>query len=237
MRRLLQLAALFVVLVPNAHATLTFVDKCSAATSSCTVPAHQVGDLFIAAAGRDGSTSAPSLPAGWTQVSNLSIGSGGTSSAVRITCKVATTNAETATGFTNAGTLTVLIYRGQDAGLTAVCASGILGTPVTFTSTATTTVTYSAVTNRDANSWNVGIGFSSAASNMSTAPSGMTNRTSAGTGPMLGAHDTNGGVSSWSSTNVTANTSGRVITAVVEIKAPGAAGAVVPKMTLLGVGP
>lgn len=33
---------------------ISYIGQCAATTTSCTPPAHAIGDLFIAAAGRDG---------------------------------------------------------------------------------------------------------------------------------------------------------------------------------------
>ena len=176
--------------------------------------------MFIVYAGRDGSTTAATLPTGWTNVGTSSInGTSTADSVVRVACKVATTTSETVTGFTNAGAIIATIYRGQASG---GCATAALGAPV-FTdstvNTTTTTETFGAATNVFSTSWDVGFGYAPAATGgIVTAPTGMTNRTSQGT--IMGAHDTNGGVSSFSSANVTLTTAGRVITAVVEIIAP-----------------
>jgi hypothetical protein len=201
---------------------ISFIGQCAAAATSCTPPAHAIGDLFVAAAGRDASATAPTLPSGWTSVTTASInGTSSADSALLVACKVATTTSETATGFTNAGWLAVHIYRGQKGGDTAACASTILGTPQNFTSTVnttTTTVTYNSVTNADANSWDVGLGFAPAATaGLTTAPTSMTNRSTIGSTKLAG-HDTNAGVSSWTTANVTITTASRVITSVIEIK-------------------
>jgi hypothetical protein len=200
---------------------ISYVGQCGAASTSCTPPTHAVGDLFIAGAGRNSSATAPTLPAGWTSVTTASInGSSSNDSALLVACKVATTTSETATGFTNAGWLVVHVYRNQAPGSTATCASDILGTPQNFTSTVnttTTTVTYQSVTNANVNSWNIGIGFAPAATaGMGTAPTGMTNRSTGNSG--IAGHDTNGGVASFTTANITTTTASRVITSTIEIK-------------------
>src|SRR5688572_28676621 len=93
---------------------ISYIGQCAAAATSCSPPTHAVGDLFIAAAGRDASQTAPTLPSGWTSVTTPSInGTSSNDSALLVACKVATTTSETATGFTNAGWLAVHVYRNQ----------------------------------------------------------------------------------------------------------------------------
>lgn len=205
----------------QAATLISYVGTCNG-TTSCTPPAHQVGDLFLAFVGRDASTTAPTLPSGWTSVTTASINGNSTAdSAVLVACKVATTTSETVTGFTNGANLVAQVYRGQRAGTTATCASAILGTPSNFTSTAnttTTTETFNAITSGDRSSWIVGFGYAPAATaGISTAPAGMTNRSAAST--KAGGHDTNATAASFSSANVTLTTAGRIITTTVEIKA------------------
>ncbi len=182
----------------RAAAVISFINSCTGTTSCTSVPAHQVGDLFLAFVGRDSSANAPTLPSGWTSVTTNSIasGTGSAKSVILVACKVATTNTETITGFTNGSNLVAHIYRGQRAGLTAACASTVLGTPVNWTTTVNTTATtetFSAVTNGDASSWDVGFGYAPAATaGISTAPTGMINRSAAST--KAGGHDTNAAV-------------------------------------------
>ena len=200
---------------------ISYVGQCNG-TTSCTAPTHQVGDLFVVAAGRDSSNSAPTLPSGWTSVTTPSInGTSSNDSVMLVACKVATTSSETITGFTNSANLVAQVYRGQKAGTTATCASGILGTPQNFTSTVnttTTTVTFNSATNIDGNSWDIGLAYAPAATaGLSTAPTGMTNRSLDGSTKTAG-HDTNAAVSSFSTANVTITTASRVITSVIEIK-------------------
>lgn len=193
---------------------------CTAAGSSCT-PTAASGVLQIAYAGRDGSATAPSLASGWTSVGTATInGTSSADSAARMACRI-TGSANQASGtFTNATTLIVVSYTGFKPIGAGTCASTTLGTPSFFTSTVnttTTTETFNSITTSDSSSWVFGAGYAPAATaGMNTAPSGMSNITSQGT--IEGAHDTNGGVSSFSSANVTTTTASRIITGTVEIK-------------------
>src|SRR6185437_8029609 len=164
---------LLLLLSPLAcSAAISEIGTCSGTTSCASVPAHQVGDLFIVYAGRDGSTTAATLPTGWTNVGTSSInGTSTADSVVRVACKVATTTSETVTGFTNAGAIIATIYRGQASG---GCATAALGTPVFTASTAnttTTTETFGSATNVFSSSWDVGFGYAPAATGgIGTAP-------------------------------------------------------------------
>jgi hypothetical protein len=212
-------ALLIIACAFPAAAQISFVGQCSG-TTSCTPPAHAVGDLFIAYAGRDATTTASTNPAAWTSVTTQSInGTSTADSVIRLSCKVATTTSETATGFTSAGSLVVLIYRGQAAGNTATCASIMVGTfSLSTINTTTTTVTFPARTNTDASSWDAGFVYAPAATaGIGTAPTGMQNRASSGN--ISAGDDTNGATSAFSSANITITTASRVISATIEIKA------------------
>jgi trimeric autotransporter adhesin len=224
MRRLLQFAVLFLLVATSASAAITHVTgaDCNGTSSanSCATSGALTGDLQLAYAGRDGSTTAPTN-ASWTSVSTSSInGTGSADSSVNLFCRVLTGN-DAATGtFANAGRVNIQTYRGYATATTATCATAALGTPVftkTSINTTSTTETFASVTNAAATSWDVGFGYAPAATaGLNTAPTGMTNRTLGGV--ILGGHDTNAAVSSYSTANVTITTASRIITVVVEIK-------------------
>jgi hypothetical protein len=159
-------------------------------TTSATPPTHQAGDLFLVHVFRDGSNTAPTLPAGWTSIdTNTSNSAGGLCA-----YKIATSAAADCTGFTNGTNLLLHVYRGVDP------RNPIGGhTPAT---NASTTVSYPALTMAVANgtSWVVGMaGHRSTNTTIETPPTGMTNRSTLvdATDESAG-HDTNGGVTSWS---------------------------------------
>jgi hypothetical protein len=163
--------------------------------SSATLPAHQAGDVIIAFAFRDGSTTQPTLPTGWTSIGTRS----GTSCCGRAAWKRCTGSSETSGTWTNASSVLFIVFRGAVAS----------GTPVGgYTSQAGTTasVTYPAVTMTasDGTSWIIGTaGHRSIDTSLETAPTGMTNVISVvdATDEAAG-HDTEGGVSSWSAQSV-----------------------------------
>lgn len=222
----LLLVVLALALACPLYADLSYIGSCGGNTSSCTPPAHQSGDLFVILAGRGGGATAPTLPSGWTSVGTQVTNTGGTNGSVRVACKVATSSSETVTGFTNADSLSLTIYRGQASGDTSTCASAILGTPSFYAgpTSSETTATFNGITNSASTSWVAGKAMcSGCTAGMTTAPTGMSNRHGSAGPPRSGSHDTNGGVASFTQANVTYTTAGRIITVTLEIKVAAAA--------------
>ncbi len=75
--------------------------------ASTTTPTHAVGDLLIVVAIRWGSTTPPSLPAGW-----MSVHTGTNTDARRVGYKVATATNDSTGTWTNANAMAMLAYRG-----------------------------------------------------------------------------------------------------------------------------
>lgn len=175
-------------------------------TNSCTLPSHQAGDLILIFAYRDGSATAPSLPAGYWNVTN----NGANTNSMRVGYMIADSSSETSGTWTNATSLIAVVYRGARVGSFSVGGA------------ASTTVNYPARTllKSDNTSWVVGAaGHRSVDTNVQNAPSGMTNVNSVlDATDELAVHDTNGTVTSWSSTNVSVGgTSSGWRSAVVEL--------------------
>lgn len=166
------------------------------ASATLTSPAGQIGDLIVWQAYRSGSATAPSLPANTLNITN----GGANLNAIRWAYEYATTAAGVSRTFTNATHVIATRYS---------CSHGI-GNRGTLSSASSSTVNYPAVTLLQSSglSWWFGGAGHRTANNVNTAPSGMTNITSVGSGPMSAVHDTNGPTSSnWSSTNVTVSAS------------------------------
>jgi hypothetical protein len=158
------------------------------------MPTHQSGDLLIVFCTREGSTTAPSLPAGWT---NLSSG-GANSIACRLGYKVAASGAETSGTWTNATNTTVTVVRSQDATTpTGTVAQG---------GNVSTNAIYPALTMTRTDGTSLVMGFAAVrATNttLETPPTGMTNRYNATLGTHeFAIHDTNAAVSSWAQQTV-----------------------------------
>jgi hypothetical protein len=166
------------------------------------------------------SSTAPTIPGGWTAVGTAQTlnGTSTADSYFQTFCKVAASSGETTGTFTSASVVALEVYRYSGTAITN-CAD-IFGTPVVSTSTVnttTTTVTYPSVTNHYANSWVIGVAYAPAATaGLSTAPTGMTTRFTQGT--VLTIKDTNAGVSSYTSANVTVTGAGRVLSRTFEVE-------------------
>ena len=184
---------------------------------SVTLGTHASGDIIIICAWRENNATAPSLPSGFTNI----VDGGNSDISSRIGYKIATSSSEGSGTWTNATGLVALVHRGQHA------------SPIGANSTANgsgTTLTYPALTLGvgDGTSWVIAFGGHKwgGAATLDT-PSGMTSRASDTGGQMTPAgFDTNGGVSSWSSTD--ADLSGGGFddwqTRMIELKEGAAAG-------------
>lgn len=192
--------------------SISYINSAAAAATSVAIPTHQIGDLIVVFAYRNGNNTPPTQPAaGGTVPTWNTIGSSGANTNSSIISYAFATATNTTTGtWTNATQIHVLIYR---------CVADI-GASAGAGANNTTTVNYPALTLQNANgtSWVIGVAGHRTASNVESAPSGMTNRTSSGTGPESATHDTNGGDAAWTSTNVTVNASGAYRSWVVELK-------------------
>lgn len=189
--------------------------------SIASMPSHQAGDLLIIFACRDGNNTAPSLPAGWTNVLNTA----GTSTiGARTGYKIAASGAETSGTWTNATSVVCVVYRGADIEEGPIGGSGV-------TSSTGTSVTYPTLTMLEGGgtSWVAGFaGHRSVNTSLETPPSGMSLREdNIDATDEAVSHDTNGGVSSWSNTAVSVGgTSSGWISHTVEIVAAPTSGAV-----------
>ncbi len=191
--------------------------SCSAAVTSCTFSATATGDLKIVFAYRSGSTTAPTLPAGWTSIATGSVGFFGTTGAFRIGCNVSASGADTATGaWTNASGVVGISYAGTAVDTTANCNTTGIGATATSSAQTSTTVTYPTITLDDSSgsSWVAGFMGDSTSSNTCT-PTGMTSVTSTAER----GSDTNAGVSSWPAGKTCSVTSSTWMSYVAEILA------------------
>jgi hypothetical protein len=89
-------------------------------TNTCTIPAHQVGDLIVVFAFRDGNATAAALPSGFTNILTKS----GTSCSMRVGYKFATSTNDAAGTWTNATEVNAVVYRGASGRTLAIGASG-----------------------------------------------------------------------------------------------------------------
>lgn len=199
-------------------APLTYVASAKG-VNTVTLPSHQAGDVLIAWAIRDGSSTPPSLPAGWTRISpsNLCCNSLG----FTLAWKVASTSNETVGTFSNASSLIVSQYRPGNG------YSVSIGAYATGGSSSAVNASYPALTlqTTDGSSWVLGF-FGHRSPNigsLASAPTGMTTRaTDQDAIDSIAVHDSAGGVSSWAATNVVhTGTASTFRTAVLELKVTG----------------
>ncbi len=189
----------------------------AAATSSAACTGEQNGDLLVVFAYRSNSATAPTLATGFTQINTTSNSSGGTNGSMRAGWIVASASTTTSGTWTNATHVAMQVYRNQNS-------SPIGNNAVTGGNNSGTTVSYPATTLSvgDGSSWFAGFaGRGTGQSVLATAPSGMTNRTSAPATPLVAGHDTNAGTATnWSTTSVSGfSASSKYVSLVVEIKA------------------
>lgn len=173
--------------------TISRIGSVTAASTSLTPTTGLAGDIMIAWAFRSTAATIPTVPSGWTTIGS---GSGNTCAGV-LAYHFCTGTGDASGTWTGATQLIITKYRG-------VLGIGGLGTP---SNAASTSISYPVLTaiQTAGNSWIVGAAGHRTASNVSTAPTGMTNVSSVGAGPQAAFHDTNGGVSSWSAQSVTVN--------------------------------
>lgn len=134
--------------------------------NTITIPAgHKQGDILLICAFRDGNTTNPTIPAGWTNITNTF---DGTTCSVSCGYKVATSAAETSGTWSNASVLMVVVYRGAKQ-------VSPFGTP-TNTAATGANLTYGAVTMNRSTSWLVAFAChrSIDTTTLTTAPTSMT---------------------------------------------------------------
>lgn len=197
---------------------ISFVGQAQAAATTVTTPTHAVGDLIIIFAYRN-TTTAPSLPAGYTTINTAS----GNSNSYRVGYKIATATNDSSGTWTNAKVLQCVVYRGVGG------ISGI-GNNSGATKAASTTANIPARTMQDASggSWVVAFAGSRQTTSQGAPLAGATTQrgtSQAGTTSMAMVADTNGGVSSFSATT-SANGSSVTSSGIsIEILPPGATAA------------
>jgi hypothetical protein len=135
-------------------------------TTSATLPTHQAGDVILAFAFRDGSTTQPTLPAGW----NILRDQAGTTCCSRTAWRRATGAGTTTGTWTNASRVAFIVLRGAWTEFP-------IGSDASGAGTATS-VTYPALTVRKTDSTSMAVRFAghrSIDTNLQTAPTNYTN--------------------------------------------------------------
>ena len=117
-----------------AYSPASSITRIGAATgvNSATLPAHQAGDLILAFVFRDGSTTLPTQPSGWTTLASRFSSLAGAASS-RLSYKIAQSGSETSGTWTNATAAIFVIYRGAyTTDLTSTYAQNTLNTTTTI---------------------------------------------------------------------------------------------------------
>lgn len=182
-----------------ATSRISRISSASAEANSVTLGTHAKGDVIIICAVRDGSTTNPTIPAGWTNITNTS---DGTLMSISVGWKIATSAADVSGTWTNATGVMCHVYRGADQ----IKPFGA----ITFNASSATTVTYGATTGatkvRMNNQWMVAFAICTGVdtTTLNTAPNGgYTNVINAlGATQDMVSFDTNGPVE----TGVASNT-------------------------------
>lgn len=194
---------------------ISAISNAAAATTTVAMSTHATGDLILASVRRNGSTTAPTIPAGWTVVKTQT----GTTSWHGVYKKIAASSSETTGTWTSASAVEVNVYRGASDAV-AANATGGTGTG--------TTITYPAITlqKTDSTSWVFRTAGATAATNITTnTPTGYTARggVATPTGSAIRGCDSNAGLASSPGTGTqTVSGSGVWIAISVELKVPNA---------------
>lgn len=187
---------------------LSKIGSADAAAASVALPAFTAGDLAIVFAFRDGSTTVPTLPGGWT---NLASGSGTTCS-FRAGYRVLVGTDTTTSTWTNATEIEVIVLRGHDT-----------VDPFVFTNqsgSASAAPNWPAVSlsEADGSSWIALFGGHRTATDMnSVALTGTTNESP--TTGALAMHTVRGTSAAWSATSKTVNANSGWTTFGIEVRA------------------
>lgn len=215
---------------------ISFIAAGAVQANSITIPgsgSYVTGDIMVIWAFNSTSTTAPTIPAGWTQTAASGINTGTLCSSA-CAWKVAASGSETSGTWTNASEMCCQIYRGQAVSAPMVNAGAQTGT--------STTVNYSGIVTMSGpgTSWVVRfVGMTSINNSPQTPPTGYTNRSDIdGSLAEAAGHDTNGAVSSCSFQSVnTGGTAGNYITKTVELlAAAGGTTVTAPTHMMMGMG-
>lgn len=208
-------------------------------TNSGTFTSPVANYVQVVFAFRDGSNTAPTVPTpptgnAWTTAPTA--GTGANTCASVLVYRLVASGSDTATGtFTNATSLICEQYSGCDT-------TTPVGTTDSDTGASSSTVNFNGVTFNitDGTSWAAGfVGHRQTDGTITTAPSGMTNRTSVTDATDQAAgHDTNGGVTGWSTTSAAlGGTASGYRARVIELRAvPTGGSTAAPGRMMMGMG-
>ena len=186
------------------------ISAASARANSVAITTPQAGDLILVFAHRDGSTTAPTLPAGYTSIDSV----GANTNSARIGYKYSDGTETTSGTWTNATSVAVGVYRGVDPYYPVGSFAGA--------GAASATLSFTGITlwAQNSSSWVVGFAGHRTATNVGTnAPTGMATRSSA---TDVAIFDTGGTTNSWSTQTASVSASSGWRTYTVELRTPPA---------------
>lgn len=191
-------------MLPGRGVAISYVNSGTSATSTITIPTHQVGDLIIIQAINSAASTKPTVPGTFTSITTANTTGAFGSSAGYI---IATTNTTTSGTWTNADRMMVVVYRGVSAvGNTASDANNISNVNMSYPA-----VTF-AVSN--GTSWACCMGQTKG----TQSPGTPGTNTSRANGTTYRLSDTNAGVTGWSTTATTLGAGSLWATLVIELK-------------------
>lgn len=188
---------------------IQFVSGGGSDADTVTIPAHQAGDMIIIVAGRYNAATAPSLPAGWTEIISDTVSAGGLNYGYRIGYKFAVSGSETSGTWTNATRMAVAVYRNAVS----------IGNIATSKATVSSRITWPALSLDSPPGLVLGFAAHGSAAGSGSPPAGYTLR---GIAPSASSRavimDTNGPVPSVSSAMSPSTTNTTWLTSTVELK-------------------
>lgn len=178
----------------------------AAQATSATITAPAAGDIIVVFAHRDGSTTAPTLPSGYTNI----VSGGANTNSARAGWKYSDGTETSTSVWTNATSVAVGVYRGCDP----MCPIG----QSAQNGSASTSVTTSTITpfEVDSTSWIVGFGAHRTATNLNQNLSGLTLVASA---TDINISDTNTTANSYTGGGLTVNANSGWRTVTIELVA------------------
>lgn len=191
----------------SVSSNISYKSVAKASSTSVTLGTHAADDYLLAVAVKDGS-SAITVPSGWTTIAT---GSRAFGYYAVVAYKVAASGAETSGTWTGAEKLLIAAYDGV---------SGIGGTSNYNNSSGTLYWNGVTMSVTNGTSWVVGLaGMDSVSTGESSAPTGMTNRTTLESlyQTAVALHDSASGVSAWNQ-HTTTTDADDALTVVIELK-------------------
>lgn len=197
-------------------ALISYITEQTATGTSLTYPSGINAGDYILYYGYRTTTTAPSLPSGFTNPSSPTASANGNSERVCYKVAAGTESGTTSPTFANATQVTVVVYRN----VTGIGASSV----TTHASGSNSNIPALTLTGTNGLSWVVGFSGSSQGTSQST-PAGVTKRAELknSTTSMIDGYDTNGGVSSFSAMTVTLGSAGNSASCAVELLATNTA--------------